>query len=714
MEYSEELRLEKEYTALVQQLLYAVVSRYKGYSEYHDESIRMLLSDAWEELRVKPTALSPQDLEQLSTEIDRFLVRKAFTQELAARYKKMLTNPYFARVDFRENGRRELEKIVIGLYSLKNTDGALLVHDWRAPICSLYYDSMPGEVSYDSPSGTISGYMTRKRQYRMEDGKLQYFVDTDVSIDDAMLLDILSRTTSAHMRNIVSTIQKEQNAAIRYEKSNVLSVVGSAGSGKTSVAMHRAAYLMYHQRDSIDANRIAVISPGAAFTEYISGVLAELGEENTQMVVLHSLYKEIIGRDIEHPLRQQEHLLVESNAFRRKCVREKSGAAFCEALEEFAVRFTENGPDFQDIALGKHVLISKEEMENMFRVQFRMLNPALRLVRIRAVIDARMENWSDILSKQYEDLLIKDYRGKELEIAKKLAVSQRLKPVRDQIKALLSLRPVDLYAMSVKNYSEDIALLAAQNAETNTILWEDAPAIVYLLLRLGFATANRQIMHLLIDEAQDYPEIALKALRLYYPKAHVTILGDPNQRTCPGMPPCDPTRWGACFGDDDAPLITLTKSYRSTLPITRLCNAILPELSAVFPVGREGEWPFLMPYSKKALTEVVDKFRESGCHRIAIVTRDQKTAQKIAQYYPQKTLLTGERNDMLPETDGIVIGSYSLMKGLEFDAVVVAWPDDTDLTDGERRRLYTACSRALHNLCVLSGGSLFDRLGIVM
>ena len=254
------LRAEQEYTQRVQQLLLSVIEQSTGISASHAEAVHMIVADAWDELRMKPTALSPQDLEQLSAEVDRYLARKSFTDDLAARYKRMLMTPFFARVDFAEQGAdgaaKEPEKIVIGLYSLRGKDGEMLVHDWRAPVCSLYYDSMPGPCRYDSPSGEIHGEMSLKRQYRMENGRLKYYVDTQRNIDDGILLDLLSQATSRHMRQVVSTIQAEQSAAIRYENARVISVVGGAGSGKTSIAMHRAAFLMYRQRDTLDARRV--------------------------------------------------------------------------------------------------------------------------------------------------------------------------------------------------------------------------------------------------------------------------------------------------------------------------------------------------------------------------------------------------------------------------------------------------------------------------
>lgn len=712
MDQRAELERERAYTARVQQLLYAIIHKSKGFAQFHDQSIRDMLADAWDELRLKPTALSPQDMEQLSTEIDRFLIRKSFSEEVARRYERMIMNPFFARVDFRERGEKKPDRIVIGLYSLKNERGELMVHDWRAPICSLYYDAQPGEVAYSAPDGVIHGYMTLKRQYRIENGKLVYYVDTDVNIDDEMLLDILSHATSHHMRNIVSTIQHEQNMAIRHEDAQVLSVVGGAGSGKTSVAMHRAAYLMYHHRDQLDASRIAILSPGNAFSEYISTVLPDLGEENVQAVTMRGLIMSIIGREVESPLDQVERLIDNNNALRRQSVRYKSDAHFFEMMDSFARRFETDGPRFEDIVHGRHFLMHKQDLDMLYRHEFKLLSPALRLIRIETVLESRLREWEKSLSVQYEARLFKSYRGRELEMATRMAVSQYLSPIRQKIRRILSVNPLKLYADALYGAPQPLRDAAIENEEAGQVWWEDAPAIAWLMMRLGFAAPDKTMRHLLIDEAQDYSDIALRMLALYYPAAHVTLLGDVSQRTCPGMPPCNPRDWGASFQNPEAPVVYLTRSYRSTQPITRLCNALLPEPPAR-EFGREGAFPSIRTFDQAALIETIETWQAQGMKSIAVVTRSRTEVAKLAKQIKKALVLTGDDDDVLPESGGVVVASYHLTKGLEFDAVAVVWPD-VELTDGERRRLYTACSRALHALLLMCDEMLIRDLGIVL
>ncbi|MEG1513280.1 MAG: AAA family ATPase [Clostridia bacterium] len=705
--YEQELVRERIYMADVQQLLLAVIDQARGDVAAHDETIHAMLSDAWAELRTKPTALSTQDLEQLSSELNTTLARKALRAQLKGHYDRMVLSPFFGRVDFAE-GENPPERINIGLYSLQDAQGHLVVNDWRAPICTLYYDATPGKVRYDSPSGVISGLMTRKRQYRVQDGKLLFFVDTDLSIDDSLLLDILSRATTRRMRSIVSTIQREQNLAIRKEDAQVLIVVGSAGSGKTSIAMHRIAYLLFHQKSALDASRVAVLSPGSAFTDYISTVLPDLGEENTHAFTLPEVLKKMLGLEIETPLKQNEKLIA-GDSLRIRSVQYKCSAAFSHSLDHFAEGFRNMGPQFATLSLGKHRLCEKQELERMYRIEFRLLNPALRLTRLKTILQSRLDDWSRSLSQQYERRLTKDYRGLDLSMATRMAVSQQLKPVRKKMNQMLDIDPLSLYAQALEGAPDGLDEAARQNADARTIWWEDAPGIAYLQLLMGFAPPDKHILHLLIDEAQDYPDVAMRLLAALYPSAHVTLLGDPNQRTAPGLDACDPRTWGDCFGKPDANLITLSKCYRSTVPIMRLCHALVPAAGGT-GFGRDGQEPLITVFDESQLSGTLAEWQADPAIRsIAVITRSQAQAVSLSKKLPGCLLLTGAPGDMLPDNQCLVAASYHLMKGLEFDAVAVIWPDCA-LTEDEKRRLYTACSRSLHRLCLMTEGALFQAL----
>lgn len=708
MQDPQELHSERAYTAHVQQLLYAVISQSQDMGVMHNETIRQLLTDAWEELRLKPTALSIKDIEQLSIDVNRYLARKAFHDNQIERSRKMLLSPFFARVDFAEGDAKEKEKIVIGLYSLRDENGAIAVHDWRAPICSLYYDESPGEVSYTCPDGRIYGTMSLKRQYKMEQGRLAYYVDTDVSIDDEMLLDILSGATSRHMRHIVTTIQKEQNAIIRLTKEPVVCVIGAAGSGKTSVALHRASYQLFHNRNALTAAQIAVISPSTAFNDYIANVLPDLGEECLVSKTMHSVMQSIIDAAVESPLAQNEIALTGHDQLRAHSIAYKASGRFQQEFADFVQKFSETGPAFSDIKLESHTLITKKLLQKMYREDFRLLNPAQRLLRIRSVLESRRRNWERALKAQYEKELSLSHHGKELEMMVRMAVSQRMLPVRTQIQKIVQVEPLALYAQAFRG-DRLLYTAAKDNAQKRIVWWEDAGAVAWMLLSTGFAGKDSQIKELIIDEAQDYSQPMLSALHLRYAQAQVTILGDPSQRTAPVQTVCDPSQWGKCFLAEHAPIACLTRTYRSTMPISALLQAILPSSQTEF-VGRDGPVPLCTVYDEDLLQRKLVSWKQEGMGSVAIITRTMQEAHALHRRFPTAMLLTHE-DDMLPEDGQIVIACYHLLKGLEFDAVAVVWPD-VPLEDDERRRLYTACSRALHDCCLLASEGIIDTLAI--
>ena len=294
-----------------------------------------------------------------------------------------------------------------------------------------------------------------------------------------------------------------------------------------------------------------------------------------------------------------------------------------------------------------------------------------------------------------------------------MAVSQRLQPVRAQLRSMLEIKGPRLLTEVLRDAPRELRDLYKENCEAGLTWWEDAVAEAWLMVRLGFAAPDKSIYHLLVDEAQDYSETALALLSLYHPNAHVTLLGDPMQRTCPGMDACEPANWGDCFGVPDAKVFSLSRCYRSTLPIARLCNAILPDAERLKPFGREGDMPVVAPYSLEAVQKALEGFRKAGHRSIAVVTRTQKQAEKLCEKLPNVYRFDGGEDDWQYENGDTVVGCYHLMKGLEFDAVIVAWPD-AELTDDERRRLYTACSRALHAATLLADGEMLKKLGIVL
>ena len=406
-------------------------------------------------------------------------------------------------------------------------------------------------------------------------------------------------------------------------------------------------------------------------------------------------------------------LLDENNALRRESVRYKSGTEFLSRIRAFVTKWGTEGPEFSDIMLDNAPLAGKDELTRMYRRDFDAMKPAMRIERIKSVLEGRLERWESTMLIHYREQLRGRYRGKDLENAARFNVSHRLSPVRRQIKQMLTVDASALYAELLNDAPAELYTAAKENAAAGIVWWEDAPCMALLMLLMGFVTPDKSLRHLVVDEAQDYSACALGMLNEYYPFAHATILGDPKQRTCPAMPPLDARMWEECFETPGAPLLTLSRCYRSTLNITRLCNAILPDAEQVVPFGREGAMPEIKPVSDKEILKTVAAMKEAGMESIAIITRSLADADRISRFVPQAHLLDGSDEDILNDPGDVAVGSYHLMKGLEFDAVITVWPE-ARLSDGERRRLYTACSRALHMLTLLTTPKMIENLGIIL
>ena len=295
-----------------------------------------------------------------------------FNRKLEVKYERMLESPYFGRIDFIEDNEDYTEKCYIGLSNLINEDFDFLVYDWRAPISSMFYDYETDKVSYECPEGIISGEITGKRQYKISDGKIDYMFDSNLSIDDEMLQELLSKNSDDKMKDIVKTIQREQNQVTRNENYKNLIVQGFAGRGKTSVALHRIAYLLYKHRDKITPENIIVFSPNNIFNDYISNVLSQLGEDNMYQTTFndymhkeldYKFKKETSLEMMEYILGSKEKLTYED---RIKSIKFKTSVEFTNILKEYINYIETTGRDFQEIVVRGKLVISSKEIKNLF------------------------------------------------------------------------------------------------------------------------------------------------------------------------------------------------------------------------------------------------------------------------------------------------------------------------------------------------------------
>ncbi|PKR83942.1 RNA polymerase recycling motor HelD [Heyndrickxia camelliae] len=674
-------------------------------------------------------------------------------EESVKTLQKLASSPYFARVDFREDGE-PLEQIYIGIASFLDEADNYLVYDWRAPISSIYYDGIPGPVSYKTPEGTRKGEMELKRQFLIRDGVIQSMFDTGVTIGDEMLQEILGAKANTHMKSIVATIQKEQNKIIRDIKSQLLFVQGAAGSGKTSVALQRIAFLLYHFRESLSAEQIILFSPNPLFNSYISKVLPELGENNMIQTTFFDYARHRIGKDleVESLFEQFENRLqgVKEHAeIRDKAIMVKGSLDFYHVIEKYVNQLLKGGVHFRDIVFRGKVLISKQEISELFysydssySLPNRFPLVAKRLLKI---LDekAREEEQSEWVEEQMDLLDKEDFLDafKNVKSNKKGDVFDSF----DQEKAYLAKQIVRRYfkklKRSVKQYRffqskaqyvhfleqvpkllslekqgisesewESIKSHTIGNLRKKEIRMEDVVPYMYLSDLIEGKKSQTSMKYVFIDEIQDYTPIQLAYLRFLFPYSKFTMLGDINQSIHGAENESQIQMAEDIFAGQKSEIVYLRKSYRSTLPITRFTKSILADGEEVELFEREGELPKVLVTKNK--NEMLEKIYEeakylSECsNTVAIIGKSMEQCEEAYKYLQMRmdvTLLGIETREF---NEGIIVIPSYLAKGLEFDSVIVLnASDEVYGKETERRLLYTICTRAMHRLVVTSIGS---------
>ncbi len=629
------------------------------------------------------------------TDNDRLFQEEASAhKELAkkyARYKKMLDSPYFAAVTFRYDGEDEEETYYIGIGDFSPSKAeAPLVCDWRAPISGLFYDYDIGEASFQAPVGTISGELLKKYQYKIKEGKLLYVIDSDVVVNDEVLQRELSMNANARLKSIVSTIQKEQNAIIRNESDRILVIQGSAGSGKTSVALHRVAYLLYHHRTQLLAKQILILSPNPVFSEYISHILPELGEENIlEMTLDLYAYKELKPyKEAEDRYHYLERLLCmeeqEAEEYQRQ-VQEKQSREYAEELQRFVLLLEDDLMNFRPLSY-KKLSKSVEELRTLFYEKF----PEIPIL-------TRMQTLADYIIDEQETLLDREYDVLERGI------------VESKLDAMYETKnPFVLYNRFLRESGRtEISELAEH------IPYEDVYPMLYLRYLLSGGMARSGIKHLIVDEMQDYSYVQFLLLSKLF-SCPMTILGDREQQAVPGKPNAQEL-CREVFGKQ-AKLLTLRKSYRSTTEISQFANQIAG-IEGEEAFERHGTPPeYLLSATRQEMTEQLkerlsftlrkkEEGMAAGFDTIAVLTKTWEEALLLYAELKEKlpvSLLSAESSHM---EQGIVITTFYLAKGLEFDSVHVVYVQkDTYFSNYHRQILYIAATRALHELTLYGFG----------
>ncbi|MBX5435874.1 MAG: UvrD-helicase domain-containing protein [Alicyclobacillaceae bacterium] len=664
-----------------------------------------------------------------------------FSSELRERLERLLASPYFGRMDFREAGESAAEPIYIGLSSLIAGDsGEPLIYDWRAPVSSMYYDYATGPAQYQAPGGVIRGEIERKRQYKIRDGRIEYMFDTGLHIGDDLLAEMLGRNADAKMHNIVTTIQREQNRVIRDEQHRVLVVQGPAGSGKTSIALQRIAYLLYRHRRSLAAHNILFLTPNRLFQDYISLVLPELGERNTLQTTLEeyadSLFRGEIPLEGLHAQLESLYGVAESpqQRLRGEGIRYKGSAAFARVLERYVDWLSRGGLRFEDIKVDRKTLFAKEETEHLFYQQYAHLPAPRRFAAIRLRIAEALDAAEGPLVQQvYQKLLRSDrYLGEEHELRaySEAVMRRKLRAVRDRLRDLPAVDVVQLYTRLWEDealfnrFAEglplpaDIRGIRAWTVERlqagREIPHEDVWPLVFLKGALQGAPSLTAVRHVMIDEAQDYSPLQYEIIRQLFPHSRFTLLGDLNQSIHPYTGLTDYRTVLDVFGESETQVVRLHQTYRSTAEIARFAAAVLAAGQAaggdVRTVERPGPKPKLVRVSHTGavvaeVAAAVEQMLADGLRTVAIICKTAAESaalhEVLATFTKARLVVTGDQ----PLTVGTVVIPVYLAKGLEFDGVIL--PDvsaQVYQTEADRRLLYTACARALHRLVLYTAG----------
>lgn len=595
------------------------------------------------------------------------------------RLTKILAIPYFGRIDFLE--KKENSKVMpiyIGIHTFYDPESrATLIHDWRAPVSSMFYDHELGEAGYRSPSGEIKGEISLKRQYRIRGGKMEFMIESALTVHDDILQKELSSNVDDKMKNIVATIQREQNQIIRNKDIRTLIIQGVAGSGKTSIALHRIAYLLYTFRDSISSKDILIVSPNKVFSDYISNVLPELGEET----VPETSMEQILSGVLEHKYKYQTYfglvneLLEKPSSSLIDRIAYKASFGFISELDKFILHIENTYFKAADVKLTKYITIPAPFIEEQY----------LRFNRypIRRRFEAMADYMLDMLKIQYAFTVTTAGRNLlKKEIRLMFAGNNDIQVYKDFFK-----------------WTNNPGMFKMRKG--HTLEYSDLAPLAYLHLALeGNGNQPCRVKHLLIDEMQDYSPIQYKVIQKLFP-CRKTVLGDAGQSVNPYGSSTAETIQKSLTASE---IMKLCKSYRSTFEITDFAQKIHPN-AELEPVARHGEKPQILQFGSaveelSGIMGLISTYRKSGYKSLGIICKTEQQAKEMADmlksYANDISFLSSQSSAFV---QGIVITSAHMAKGLEFDEVIIPQTDERNYrSEIDKSMLYVAVTRAMHRL----------------
>lgn len=587
-------------------------------------------------------------------------------------------NPYFGKIIFRDNINEE--EIYIGITHVED-DLEYYIHDWRSPICSLFYDHEVGKASYLSPDGLVSGDLKVKRQYKIEDGKLKGIFDTSINIEDDVLQQVLAEDSNDKMKNIVNTIQQEQNKVIRNTEDKTLIVQGIAGSGKTSVALHRIAFLLYKIKN-LSSQNVLIFSPNQVFSEYISNVLPELGEDNTLQTTFNKFMESNINEyhHVEEFTKFIERFY-KDKTINKELIKYKQSNQAAIDIKNY-IDNLRNVICFIDDLDTRDFTYTKDELNYFLRERYNHLKfydiiPVIATKICDTHYNGKKTNHKKLVSELYKRL------------NKKINIKEIYK----------NFYYSEYFTNSYTKYLSDSEIKEFTN--NKDISYEDACLFIYIKGLLQGFNYYGKIKQIVIDEAQDYNKLQYQVIKSIFPTAGFTILGDVNQTINPYYKYENLKELEEIF-DEDTKFLELTKTYRSSKEIIEYTNKILG-LNYVTAIRKENHLPVLIKEElnlKENLNNDIAKLKENY-KSIAIITKTYEEASKIYNLLKDTNseLSLLETNTEKFNRNLIVVPAYTA-KGLEFDSVIIYTDKNNKYTKEEKYLYYVACTRCQHQLII--------------
>ncbi|MER2029568.1 MAG: RNA polymerase recycling motor HelD [Solibacillus sp.] len=634
--------------------------------------------------------------------------------EQLSKMQILYKSPYFGRISI-ENEEGDREHLYIGLSTFREpkTDD-VLIYDWRAPISSLFYENKVGKARYQIPDGeyipvTIQG----RRQYKVKYDELLQVLDADIYVGDEVLQSLLSDTAKEKMKSIVATIQSDQNIVIRSSNKDNLIVLGPPGSGKTSVAMQRIAYLLYEYRQTMNARSILLISPSDLFNDYISNVLPELGEDNVQ----HTTYYRLL-RDLKLSYYKAEtsyeniERLQKASKEEREHYAFKGSHAYVKQLLKYIESLKKSGMPFYNLKIEGKLFISAKKLTDLFYDKFGALDIDFRLKKIRTVLLEKIEQEKTkdrkVLMKELKSVNTYIGTDKEIEQQANEKLQKRYGKLESAIHQLgfVNLNKMYLHSLTYQNDNLKTQTIQATTTETlkqRILYYEDLAPIMYMQAVVKGLYTDNTIKHIVIDEIQDYSYLQLLTIKAMHPKAHYTLLGDKNQVVHPQMKDSLAGPLSKHFK-----AVELNKSYRSTNEITDFMSAILNNTTTE-SLGVSGDKPQIIETNavRETIAHLVDShYKEEESFVILCKNKlaCEQLYNELKPLLPQLQLVTEEQKVYMK---GLLIMPGYMAKGFEFTTVLVADANaHVYREEMDAYLLYTIASRATRQLFLVTDGTL--------